>query len=226
MNEEQKHHWIEVDVLSLRGPTAQSISAETMVKHHWCRHHTSSLFPSLHCLVSGDRSWCAVTSLESFPTLRTPPPTSSSTECSLNSLWARFKAPNVATLMKWYDFYVNDHRWCETDWNTLQLGVFYGIDPQFYDLDQATCKIQAVFQKNAPRMKVPKFRLVYCSPKVRALRGSNRTIRTKAYTIETLRKDRDKLTRILKHAYNDDGTFVPFQMRSRHPEAFKKMIRA
>jgi hypothetical protein len=81
------------------------------------------------------------------------------------------------------------------------------------------------FFKNAPRMKAPKFWLVYGSPKVRTLRGSNRTIRTKAYAIETLRQDRDDMARILKQAYKDNGTFVLFRMRSRHPEAFEKMIR-
>ena len=145
---------------------------------------------------------------------------------SQHSLRELKNAPNVANLMQKYDFYVNDHRWCETDWDTNQLGFFYGIDPQFYDLDQAMCIVQDVIKKNAPRMKPPKFRLVYCSPKVRTLKGSNRTIRTKAYAVETLRKDRDNMTRILKQAYKDDGTFVPFQMRSRHPEAFEKMIRA
>ena len=75
-------------------------------------------------------------------------------------------------------------------------------------------------------MKAPKFRLVYCSPKVRSTRRSNHTIRTKAYAIETLRKDREEMNRILKQAYKDTGTFIPFQMRSRHPEAFEKMIRA
>jgi hypothetical protein len=77
-------------------------------------------------------------------------------------------------------FYVNDHNWSETDWDTTQLGFFYGLDPQFYDFDHATYKIQEFLQKNAPRVKVPKFRLVYCSPKVRTTRGNNRTIRTKA----------------------------------------------
>jgi hypothetical protein len=135
-------------------------------------------------------------------------------------------APNVADLMQKYDFYVNEHRWCETDWDTTQLGFFYDIDPQFYDLDQATCKVQEVFKQNVPRMKVPRFRLVYCSPRVRTSNRNNRVIRTKAYAIETLRKDRDDMTRLLKQAYKDNGTFVPFQMRARHPEAFEKMIRA
>jgi hypothetical protein len=33
------------------------------------------------------------------------------------------------------------------------------------------------------------------------------------------------MARILKQAYKDNGIFVLFQMRSRHPEAFEKMIR-
>jgi hypothetical protein len=125
-----------------------------------------------------------------------------------------------------YDFYINEHKWSETDWDITQLDFFYGVDPQYYDFNQATSKIQEVLKQKAPRMKAPKFRLVYCSPKVCAGRRSNRTIRTKAYAIETLRKDRDNMTRILKQAYKDNGTFVLFQMRSRHPEAFEKMIRA
>jgi hypothetical protein len=75
--------------------------------------------------------------------------------------------PNVANLMRKYNFYVNDHQWSEVDWDTTQLGFFYGLDPQFYDSDHAMYKIQENLKKNAPRTKVPKFRLVYCSPKVR-----------------------------------------------------------
>jgi hypothetical protein len=145
---------------------------------------------------------------------------------SKHSLSEIKQTPNVLKLMQNYDFYVNDHRWSETDWDTIQLGFFYGLDPQFYDLDQATCKLQEVFKQTLPRMKIPKFRLVYGSPKVRIARGNNRSIRTKAYAIETLRQNRDEMTHILKQAYKESGTFVPFQMRSRHPEAFEKMIRA
>ncbi len=75
-------------------------------------------------------------------------------------------------------------------------------------------------------MKIPKFRLVNCSAKVRLTRGNNRSIRTNAYAIETLCQNKDKLTHILKETYKENGAFVSFQMRSRHPEAFEKMIRA
>ena len=56
-------------------------------------------------------------------------------------------ATNVANLMKKYDVYVNEHQWCETDWDTCQLGFLYGIDLQYYDLDQATSKIQEVLSR-------------------------------------------------------------------------------
>ncbi|KAI2497998.1 hypothetical protein MHU86_16496 [Fragilaria crotonensis] len=54
-------------------------------------------------------------------------------------------APYVANLMRKYDFYVNDHKWNKTEWDTgVQLGFFYGLNPQFCDVNQATCKIQEV----------------------------------------------------------------------------------
>jgi hypothetical protein len=71
--------------------------------------------------------------------------------------------PNVAHLMQKYNFYVNHHRWYKTDRDTNQLGFFYDIDPLFYDLDLAMCKIQDVLKKNSPRMKALKFRFVNCT---------------------------------------------------------------
>jgi hypothetical protein len=58
--------------------------------------------------------------------------------------------PNVANLMRKYDFYVNEHKWSETDWDTTQLGFFYGLDPQFYDL--VTRRIRS---KNSYRRMFP-----------------------------------------------------------------------
>ena len=166
---------------------------------------------------------------ERFQSLQTTLLTSLSIVFSLTTAWKRYKnALKVANLMQKYDLYVNGHKCSETDWGTTQLGFLFWVsaDPQYYNLNQATSKIQKVLKQNAPQMKAPKFRLVYCSPKVRAGRGSNCTIRTKEYAIEALRKDRDDMTRILKQAYKDTGTFAPFQMRSRQSEAFEKMIRA
>ncbi|KAI2490819.1 hypothetical protein MHU86_23754 [Fragilaria crotonensis] len=71
------------------------------------------------------------------------------------------EAANVIKLMKDHDFYVNEHRWSEADWETTQLGFLYGIDPQFHDIDQATIKVTKTIQQSFPRTKVPKFKLVY-----------------------------------------------------------------
>jgi hypothetical protein len=53
---------------------------------------------------------------------------------------------SVFKLMKDRDFYVNEHRWSETDWETRQLGFIYGINPQFHDVDQATNIVMKNFQ--------------------------------------------------------------------------------
>jgi hypothetical protein len=126
--------------------------------------------------------------------------------------------------MKDHDFYVNEHRWSETDWGTTQLGFLYGINPQFYDIDQATTKFTETLRQALQRTKIPKFRLVYCSAKIKTAKG--RVVRTKAYAIETMRRDREELNKLLKVAYKDSGTFAPFQMRARHPEALERFIKA
>ena len=142
------------------------------------------------------------------------------TSCSLRDLKTN---PKVKNLLKSHDFYVNEHRWNETEWDTIQLGFMFGIDPSFYDVDQATAKITADLQKELARNKIPKFRLVFTSPKVKYGRA---TYSTKAYAIESQRSTSRELTAILKTAFKSTGAFVPFQMRQKHPDAFQKLIRA
>jgi hypothetical protein len=62
------------------------------------------------------------------------------TSCTLSEIKANSK---VRSLLKEHNVFVNDHRWNETEWNTTQLGFFFGIDPSFYDVDQATAKVTA-----------------------------------------------------------------------------------
>lgn len=50
--------------------------------------------------------------------------------------------PRVLKMLKDHDFYVKEHRWSERDWDILQIGFMFGIDPTFYDIDQATAKIK------------------------------------------------------------------------------------
>jgi hypothetical protein len=128
-----------------------------------------------------------------------------------------------------HNFYVNFHRWDETEWDIAQLGFFFGLDPTFLNVDQATSKVTATLQaaiaaKASPRPKMPKFKLVFGSPKITA--PNNRTARTKAYAIECPRALSKELIDMLKEAYKTTGSFIAYNMRQRNPEALHKLIRA
>jgi hypothetical protein len=142
------------------------------------------------------------------------------TSCSLSEIKANAK---VRALLKDHNFYVNEHRWNETEWDTTQLGFFFGIDPSFYNVDQATAKITAEIQKAMAGKRIPKFKLVFTSPKVTSGRKS---ISTKAYAIESQRQASQELIQVLKTAFKSTGAFVPYQMRNKHPDAFIKLIKA
>ena len=128
-----------------------------------------------------------------------------------------------------HNFYVNFHRWDETEWDITQLGFFLGFDPTFLSVDQATSKVTATLQvaiaaKASPRPKMPKFKLVFGSPKITA--PNNRTVRTKAYAIECPRAVSKELIDMLKDAYKTTGSFIAYSMRQRNPDALHKIIRA
>jgi hypothetical protein len=134
----------------------------------------------------------------------------------------------VKKLLLDHNFYVNFHRWDETEWDIVQLGFFFGLDPTFLNVDQATSIITADLQaaiaaKTTPRPKMPKFKLVFGSPKITI---KNKAVRTKAYAIESQRSTSGELIKLLKEAYKTTGSFVAYQMRQRSPEALHKLIRA
>jgi hypothetical protein len=133
----------------------------------------------------------------------------------------------VKSLLTDHNFFVNYHRWDETEWDVIQLGFFFGLDPTFLTVDQATSKVtadlQAAIAANAKRQKMPKFKLVFGSPKITI---NNRAVRTKAYAIEGQRATSGELISLLKDAYKTTGSFITYQMRQRAPEALHKVIRA
>jgi hypothetical protein len=134
----------------------------------------------------------------------------------------------VKKLLIDHNFYVNFHRWDETEWDIVQLGFFFGLDPTFLNVDQATSTITADLQaaiaaKPTPRPKMPKFKLVFGSPKITI---KNKAVRTKAYAIESQRSTSGELIKLLKEAYKTTGSFVAYQMRQRSPDALHKLIRA
>ena len=142
------------------------------------------------------------------------------TSCSLSEIKAN---PKVRALLKEHNFYVNEHRWNETEWDTMQLGFFFGIDPSFYSVDQATARITADIQKAMAGKKTPKFKLVFTSPKVT---HGKKSYSTKAYAIESQRATSQEMIAILKSTFKNTGEFVPYLMRRKHPEAFLKLVRA
>ena len=142
------------------------------------------------------------------------------TSCSLSAIKAN---PKVRAFLKEHNFYVNEHRWNETEWDITQLGFFFGTDPSFYNVDQATEKITAAIQKAMTGKKFPKFKLVFTSPKVT---NGKKSYSTKAYAIESQRTTSQEMIAILKTVFKSTGEFVPYQMRRKHPDAFLKLVRA
>lgn len=131
--------------------------------------------------------------------------------------------PKVYRLLRDNNCFLTEHRWTEDIWDTTQLGFVMGLDPQFYDVASATEKLRQEIQSKLPaRTKIPKFQLAFTTPQIKH-RG--KTIKTKAYAIETSKMDSMELLKTLKRAYSDTHEFVPFQLRSKHPEAYVRFIR-
>jgi hypothetical protein len=131
-------------------------------------------------------------------------------------------APKVRKLLVDNSCYLYEHHWQENVWNTTHLGFMVGIDPQYYDVDQATMKISSEIHKKLPRTKVPPIRLVFSAPQVRT---DDFYATTKAYAIETEKSTSLTMMQILKETYHGNATFVPFQLRSKNTEAYVRFIR-
>jgi hypothetical protein len=98
---------------------------------------------------------------------------------------------------------MTEHRWPETIWNTTQLGFVIGLDPQFFDPEQAIAKvIQDLWNNTSRHPKIPKFRMSYTTPSINT---NDRQLRTKAYAIETEKSNRMEMLRFVKQAYKDTG---------------------
>ena len=129
--------------------------------------------------------------------------------------------PKIHELLKNHKCYVNEHRWTEDVWDTVQLGFFQGLNPQFYSVDDATSMVSEAIKKACPKTKIPKFQIAFCTPQTMI---HNAQIRTKAYAIETEKSTSMEMLKILKHTYRTTTEFIPFQMRSKHPEAYARIL--
>jgi hypothetical protein len=107
-------------------------------------------------------------------------------------------------------------------WDTTQLGFLMGLDPQFYNISQATEKVRNELKANLPpRTKVPKFQLAFITPQIRY---QEKVVKTKAYAVETTKTDSIAMMKILQQAYRETNAFVFFQMRQKSPEAFARVV--
>ena len=117
---------------------------------------------------------------------------------------------------------ISEHRWPEDVWNTTQLGFVLGIDPQFYNDAQAHERLtQALSRKLPSQTRLPRFKMAFCTPQTE-FQGVK--IRTKAYAVETEKQHSMEMMKLMKEACKDSHEFVPFYMRKKHPEAFRKTI--
>ena len=129
--------------------------------------------------------------------------------------------PKIHALLKNHKCYLNEHRWTEDVWDTVQLGFFQGINPQFYSAENATSMISDAIKKAVPKTKIPKFQIAFSSPQTTI---HNTQLRTKAYAIETEKTTSMEMLKILKHTYKETTEFIPFQMRSKHPDAYYRIL--
>jgi hypothetical protein len=130
--------------------------------------------------------------------------------------------PSISKLLRDHKVFLTDHRWQETVWNTTQLGFFVGLDPAFFDSDQAMAKVTHDMTESLEgRQKIPSFRMAFVTP---SSKSGDRNVKTKAYAIETEKSTSEELLRLIKKAYKASGSFIPFQMRSKHPEVFVRAI--
>jgi hypothetical protein len=118
--------------------------------------------------------------------------------------------------------FLTEHRWSEDIWDLQRHGFILGLDPQVYNPIQAQEKLRTDIIKRVPKnMKIPKFQVAFCSPKT--YQGQT-FLKTKAYAIETERKNTVEMVQVLKKAYHEKHEFVPFQMRGTHPDSYARSI--
>ena len=133
--------------------------------------------------------------------------------------------PRVQKLLRDNGVFMTEHRWPEDVWDISQQGFMLGIDPQFYTPLQAHQRISSALEKALKKsttpIRIPKFVVAFCSPQVSI--GST-SVKTKAYAIETEKSKALEMQRALKEACKQTNDFVPFHLRSKHPEAFSRYV--
>ena len=138
-----------------------------------------------------------------------------------NSLQEIKNIPKVRELLQTHEVYLTEQKWSEDIWNTTHLGFIMGIDPQFLDEVNAKTRISNDIKKALPKAKIPRFELMFTTPSIET---NDKYARTKAFAIETERTTSMEMMKILQIAYKDTNAFIPFHMKKKHPEAYRRTI--
>ena len=135
--------------------------------------------------------------------------------------------PSIKRLMKEYNFFITDHQWSETEWETTRIGFVTNMDPSFYNRTQAHQKLNEMIAVRSAlqshrKIKIPQFRMAFSSPKVT---HASHTVSTKAYAIEVMQDDAVPMLDVLNTLFNGTPTFVAYNLRRKFPEGYEKAIR-
>ena len=137
--------------------------------------------------------------------------------------------PEIHQILRDNNCYLNEHPWNEDAWDTTKIGFVTNFDPSFYTPDQAQMKFNELLKEKVKllntrtKTKIPQFRMTFSSPKIRS--ENNNIISTKAYAIEVKHDDTTNMLQVLKSLLRDTPVFVPFNMRNKFPEGFKKAVK-
>jgi hypothetical protein len=124
---------------------------------------------------------------------------------------------------------MTEHRWTETEWDTVTLGFVTNIDPGFYNNQQAQAKFHSILKTkyegtalSRQKVKIPNFKMIFSSPSISL--NQQRRISTKAYAVEVKQEDQTHMTQILKSLLWDTPIYVPYTMRYKFPEGYAKAL--
>ena len=144
---------------------------------------------------------------------------------STSSITSIRNMPRIQKLLRDNGVYFTEHRWPEDICEISQQGFMLGIDPQFYSPTQAheriSIALKTALKSSNSLMHIPKFTVAFCTPQINF---NAMTFKTKAYAIETEKRKAVDMQRVLKEACKKTNDFVPFHLRSKHPEAFSRYI--
>jgi hypothetical protein len=137
--------------------------------------------------------------------------------------------PAIHQILRDNACYLHEHHWNEDDWDTTKIGFVTKLDPNFYNPEQAQMKFTDYLKEQIKKihgrtkLKIPQFRMIFSSPKIR--NDKNQTTSTKAYAVEVKHNDSTLMLQTLKSLLRDTPVFVPFTMRNKFPEGFTKAIK-